>query len=307
VTLARRLSVGFIVICGLWPTAFNAAADRPVAVAVLIAEESPAVRDVLAGFRAGIQASGRSLELKTISVGPTATGTLKDAVGKADVVMALGSAANDVAARELSPLPIVSTLVLQSRDLKHPNVTGVYLEFPVDVELRFMRRILPKSHRVGILFSAGNQERVAQASKIAASLGLDLHQRHVDAPRDLPTALDAFANDVEVLWGIPDAIVLTPETARSILVYAFKQRIAFVGPSASWVRAGALYALDRDYEDIGLQCAQLTLNILGGQPASSLPPVAPRKVLYSINTRTAAQLKIDISPDLRLGASAVVE
>jgi putative tryptophan/tyrosine transport system substrate-binding protein len=305
-TLARRLSVGLVMAC-LWPTDFNATAQRPVAVTVLIAEESPAARQVLAGFRAGIQASGRSLELKTIGVGSTVAGAIREAVGKADVVLALGSAANDLAARELSHVPVVSTLVLQSKDLKRPNITGVSLEFPVDVELRFMRRMLPKNHRVGVLFSAGNRERVAQASKIAGALGLELHQRHVDAPRDLPTALDAFANDVDVLWGIPDAIVLTPETARSILIYAFKQRIAFVGPSASWVRAGALYALDRDYEDIGLQCAELTLTILGGQPASSLPPAAPRKVLYSINSRAASQLKIGIPPALLLGASAIVE
>jgi putative ABC transport system substrate-binding protein len=157
------------------------------------------------------------------------------------------------------------------------------------------------------LYSAANQERVAQAEKVAAALGLDLHARRVDTPKDLPPSLDAFANEVRVLWGIPDAIVLTPETARSILVYAFKQRIAFVGLSASWVRAGAIYALDRDYQDIGVQCAELTLNILAGQHASALPAAPPRKVVYSINKRTAANLKIDIPPDVLRGASSVVE
>ena len=86
-----------------------------------------------------------------------------------------------------------------------------------------------------------------------------------------------------------------------------RNRIPFVGLSQTWVKAGALYALDRDYEDIGAQCGELAVKILQGTSPSALPPVTPRKVVYSINLRTARHMKLDISPGALRDAQAVIE
>ena len=50
---------------------------------------------------------------------------------------------------------------------------------------------------------------------------------------------------------------MTPQTAEPILLSTLKNKIPLVGLSSSWVKAGALYALDRDYVDIGLQSGEL--------------------------------------------------
>ncbi|MFO0732606.1 MAG: ABC transporter substrate binding protein [Nitrospiraceae bacterium] len=65
---------------------------------------------------------------------------------------------------------------------------------------------------------------------------------------------------------------MTPHTAEPILLSTFRNKIPLAGLSTSWVKAGALYALDRDYLDIGSQCGEIAGKILGEptRAASSL-------------------------------------
>jgi putative ABC transport system substrate-binding protein len=88
-------------------------------------------------------------------------------------------------------------------------------------------------------------------------------------------------------------------------LFSFRNRMPFSGLSASWVKAGALYALDRDYEDLGAQCAEMALKVLDGKHAGSIPPARPRKVRYVLNLRTAEHLKLNLPSELVDGAAEV--
>ena len=72
-----------------------------------------------------------------------------------------------------------------------------------------------------------------------------------------------------------------------MLLFSFRQQIPFVGLSDEWVKAGALYALERDYPDLGAQAGGLAVKILGETPPRALPPQTPRTILYDINLKTA--------------------
>ena len=131
--------------------------------------------------------------------------------------------------------------------------------------------------------------------------------RAVETPRALPEALDEITRTADVLWGIPDSLVMTPQTAEPILLSTLKSKIPLVGLSASWVKAGALYALDRDYVDIGLQAGELAGKLLHGTSASSLSPVYPRKVAYVLNLKTASLINHEFPQDLIRGALQVFQ
>jgi putative ABC transport system substrate-binding protein len=100
---------------------------------------------------------------------------------------------------------------------------------------------------------------------------------------------------------------MTPQTAEPILLNTLKSKIPLVGLSTSWVKAGALYALDRDYIDIGLQSGELAGKLLNGASASSLPPAYPRKVAYVLNLKTASLINLDLPEDLIRGALQVFQ
>jgi putative ABC transport system substrate-binding protein len=100
---------------------------------------------------------------------------------------------------------------------------------------------------------------------------------------------------------------MTPQTAEPILLNTLKSKIPLIGLSSSWVKAGALYALERDYVDIGLQSGELAGKLLSGTSADSLPLAYPRKVTYLLNMKTASLMNLEFPQDLIKGALQVFQ
>jgi putative ABC transport system substrate-binding protein len=284
-----------------------------VRIAVIVSQDATPYQEALEGFKRYLDGQGvRSrLEVHALHGDGTQAGEVLQRArqDRADLVLALGSLGTQAASREMRDVPVVAGLILSADDLgKAPNATAVVLEFPVETELRFLQRFLPGQRNIGVLFNPQeNQARIDAAVRVAGVLGLTLYARKVESPRDLPDALNSLTRRADVLWGVADQIVLNPQTVKPILLFSLRNRIPFVGLSATWVKAGALYALDRDYTDIGVQCGEMALKILQGAAPSSIPPVSPRKVVYSVNLKTARLLKLDIQAPVLQAAQAIIE
>ncbi|MBT8461049.1 MAG: ABC transporter substrate-binding protein, partial [Gemmatimonadetes bacterium] len=222
-------------------------------------------------------------------------------------LVTIGSRATRAALEAPGNAPIIACMVVDAQDLQgEPNATGVLLEFPIAMQLEWIRRFSPKSQSIGVLYNPEeNQERIDEAKQAAERLGLRLVAREVRRPQDLPGALDSLAREADLLWGLTDQTVLSRQTAQAILLFSFRNRMPFTGLSASWVKAGALYALDRDYHDLGVQCGEMAMKVMQGRRVSTLPPAVPRKVVYALNLRTADHLKLNLPPELIEGAAEV--
>jgi putative ABC transport system substrate-binding protein len=225
----------------------------------------------------------------------------------ATLVLTLGTAAMQRARQDITTIPIITGLVVSADDFKGAtNVSGVTLEFPVTLQLQWLRRFLPTAKTIGVIYnSKENQRKIEAASRVAQELGLTLESQHVLGARELPTALDTLAKKIDVLWGMVDDLVLTPQTAKHFLLFSFQNRIPFVGLSTAWVKAGALYALDWDYADLGRQCGEMALQVLRGTPVSALHVEMPRKVVYTLNQKTARHMKVEMPEALVRGAREV--
>jgi len=282
-------------------------------IVILVSQEAPPYEEAVAGFRAQLDRQGFKsvVEVVRLKGDAAAAAAAVESVRSrgAGLLLTLGSLGTQTAVRGLRDVPIVAGMVLDDDDLRGAaNATGVILTFPVETELRWLQRLMPGQKNIGVLFNpAENRARIAEAERLAPSLGLVIVSREVQSPRDLPDALVSMANRADVLWGVPDQVVLNPQTVKPILLFSLRNRIPFVGLSAAWVKAGALYALDRDYGDIGAQCAEIAARILQGTRPAALPAVPPRKVTYVINRRTLDLMKIDLDKDLLRGAQATIE
>jgi len=288
------------------------AGGAPPRVAVLVSQDAEPYQAAVDGFRHALEQQGSRAALDVYPLHGDAAGAeaalLKSKNDGAQLLFTLGSLATQAAVRQGGGTPIVAGMILSAEDVAGAgNATGVVLEFPVETEFRWLQKLLPGQRNIGVLFSPENQERVTAAERAAKSVGLTLFARKIESPKDIPDALDGLTRRVDVVWGIPDQVVLTPETVKPILLFSLRNRIPFIGLSSTWVKAGALYALERDYADIGAQCGELALRILQGTPPSALPPAAPRKVLYAVNMKTAKIMKLDIGRDVIAAAKAVVE
>ncbi len=291
----------------------GAPAVRNARIAVIVSHDDAPYKDALAGFQKSVERSGVKSSFQVHSLQGDA-GRARAALEEvrqrgADVVFAIGALAAQTAARGLPGIPIVAGLVLNADDLAGAgNATGVFLDLPPETEFAWLKRILPDQKNVGVLYSpARSQRRVDAAAQAAKAVGLTLHVRGVGSPSEIPDALESLGRRADVLWGIPDPDVINPQTAKPILLFSFRNRIPFVGLSRSWVRAGALYALDRDYADIGEQCGQMALKILQSAPVSAVSPEPARKVVYAVNLRTARHMKLNIPEAIVRGAAEVID
>ncbi len=278
-----------------------------VRVVVLQGAPATAARDLLEGFRKRFDQLGRRVDLTVVDVASDGTARV-GAPAPADLVVALGSRATAVAGSEYRGKPVIAALLARQPSTPDASVTAsVVLEFPIDVELEWMRRILPNARRVGVLYSTEENARlVSRAKDVAKGLGFEIVARRVVAPSEIPGALTSLAGSADVLWGVPDEVVLAPETAKAVLLASLRNRVPFVGLSAQWVRVGAVYALDRDYADLGAQTADLALHVLDGPALKPNDAVRPRKVLYSLNVRSADMMRLTVPPDVIRGANEVV-
>lgn len=294
------------------PFPVHATADEELTV-VVVSPEGATFDDAIAGFGAALASHRIAVRAVRLELGPGGTlagGPLASVVAseRAGLVLALGQGATRLAREARLAVPIVAGLVVDADELRGAdNLTGVYLEFPIERQLERLRAVLPKATAIGIVYDPKQNEGRVRATKVAAAkLGLRVEARPVSAARELPLALSSLANSVSVLLGMPDTLVLTPETAREVLLFSFRNRIPFVGPSASWAKAGAIYALHWDTRDIGRQLGELAADLHAGVPVGSLPPRGPRTEVLTLNGKTADQLGVSFSLDVRSRAQQVL-
>ena len=173
-------------------------------IVVLSGQDLKPYQEVLAGFQQSLTKQGINLSIEVHFLQGNQKKTqevLADVKrNSARLVVTLGSAATQAAVREVSHLPILATMIMSATDIQPaPNATAVLLDFPLDTQLQWLRRIVPGAGTVGILFSPQeNQAKVTAAIRLVKDTGLKLMPQAVDSPRALPDALDNISRTVDV-------------------------------------------------------------------------------------------------------------
>jgi putative ABC transport system substrate-binding protein len=301
------IAVATIVLLGSPILASHAAARERIA--VLVSSSTSPFEEALYGFQAYLAKQGVNADYAVYRLDNSAARAEQalQAIKKngVRVVFTLGSVAAEAAAEKAPDIPAVSCLVLRNDMLAMaPNATGVGLEFPLETQFRWLKAILPKAKTIGVMYTPSeNKKRVEDAARIARRLGLNLDAVEVYTAQDIPSALSTLSKRVDALWGLADRVTLSPQMAKHILLFAFRNKIPFIGPSDAWVKAGALYSLNWDYRDLGSQCGEMALQVLRGKKPKEIPRTSPRKVLYSVNLNTAEQIKVPIPEEIADKAS----
>jgi len=223
-------------------------------------------------------------------------------------IYSLGTSAAEYAQTEFPDYPLVAAMILKDSVIKQKNnQTGILLHFSAEVQLEWVRKFLPEAKRVGILYDpALNSAWVKEVESAAQKTGIEVITFKVSTPKQLISGLKYINKNADVLLAIPDQTVYSGKTAKQVLVYTYRNRIPFVGLSASWVKAGALYALEVDYRDLGRQAAELIKkNLAGTPPETSI--FHPEKIAYSVNSKIIDYLRLEINPDLIKRASRVFD
>jgi len=310
--LTRFRTALVLVLCLTAVPAADCLAAEPVVV-VLGAQTKAQYRQFVEGFKQYLSEQEPTVKFVDISLDKDTQNTdgLRDVVQQNNVAMilTLGSKALRSAVQQDVDRPVIAGLLLDHSELeKNGSASGVVLDYGAETQLSWIHRILPEARTVGVLYNPDKSgHRIAAAKKAAGKLRLKLVAKEVNSPKELPVAMDALFRSVDVLWGMTDPVVLSRQTAKAVLLTSFRNQVPFVAPSSVWVKAGALYSLDWDYRDVGAQSGEMALSVLRGRKLSAMPIQAPRKVRYSLNTRTAEHMNLKLHGKIVDGADQVFE
>jgi len=278
---------------GFSPTALTAD------ILVLQSHDSAPYRQALEGFRNTLTDTGLAL---SYSVHDTSNGTAMWPYPETDrlkLIFTLGTPATRLALAHEAHTPVVAGLLLNTDELRqHRNATGVGLAFPVARQWQWLRRLLPKVRQIVVIYDPEHDRALLpELQKLAQSEQISLALAAAVSPEDLPSVLQNLPAQADAIWVLGGVAAFNASAAvQELLLYSFRNRMPVIGLSAQWVKAGALYALDWDYTDLGRQAADLAAAILqkSAIPAH-LPPLAPRKIRPVFNPKTAEHMKLEIS------------
>ncbi len=229
------------------------------------------------------------------------------------LVITVGTLATEVMLHAPGDVPVIFTMVLypeQSgflRPSSHP-VAGISLDIPLSVQFSYLRQLLPKAQRLGVLYSARETGTIVEAAlKAAAAFGFELHAQEVGSAAEVVDTLSKLLARVDAMWAVADSNVFTTQTTPAIILEALREGVPLFGISTAQVRAGAVLSLSADYADIGRQTAEYVGQVLAGTDLARLPVATPRTTVLTLNEKTAHHLGFSLPSELKAVASEVLQ
>ncbi|GAB4285263.1 MAG: ABC transporter substrate-binding protein [Deferrisomatales bacterium] len=213
-----------------------------------------------------------------------------------DLILAVGATALKQVG-QAGEIPVVYAMVPPPPPGRRPrNATGVEMEIPPARWLESLVHLLPGTKRVGAIYDPERTGRtVARAQAYARSLGVELVALPVASGREVPSALARLAGRVDALWMLPDLTVVTPETARRMLLFSVEHRVPVLTFSERYLKLGAAAALTFDSASMGAQAAEMARRILGGSPVADVPPEPARQVRVLVNRAIEQKLRTPVT------------
>ncbi len=265
-------------------------------VLVLMSYQKPPYQQVISGLKEYFSTQSKPFNLQILVYRNDEDALYEETThSPPDVILTLGKQATTFAAKHYSQVPICACMILDQQLTSQVEHTAVLmLEFPLVTQLQWLKKVFSDSGPVAVLYHPQkNDHDIAEIKSLAQKLKLPIHLVAVDNNRNLPELLTQLPRSISALWSFTNSSILTAQTAKHILLYSFRNRIPLVAHSSQWVKAGALYALERDYADLGRQCGEKIQPLLSSQKKIKILET-PRKILYSINSKTARHMKIEL-------------
>lgn len=160
-----------------------------------------------------------------------------------------------------SPLPTVAILVsnIQVQKNKSSITTSIYANPPLARQVLLALELMGTEQPIGILFK--NKQQLVQYN--IEDVSLETWQRmkislyFSDESESIAHALLPLLANNQALVGIYDNNLYSPENIKTILISAYRQSIPLIGPSAAYLKAGALASTYSNIDDTALRLAEV--------------------------------------------------
>jgi len=211
-----------------------------------------------------------------------------------DLALTFGTKASRLATGSIARTPVIFCMVLDPTGMFHSNTAGIMMEVSPETKLQMIRRILPGARRIGTIYSSETFLAYAKILEECDQMGMSLVAKKVDSENDLAAAVKEISRKSDCLVMLPDTKIFTPASVKAVLLESLRAKFPVIGLSSHYTKAGALFSLDSDYNEVGKQAAEIAVRILRGEDPRNIAPELPRKCRLSVNLAVAQRMGIDI-------------
>ncbi|MGA1843874.1 MAG: ABC transporter substrate-binding protein [bacterium] len=226
-----------------------------------------------------------------------------------DLIYTFGSkVTSEIAGRYTKP-PIVFDIVfdpvgygiIESWDMKQPNLTGASNAVPADIQIEKMREVFGEG-AIGFIYNPADEKSVQLKEAMeryleqAGSILLPFEFRNNFRP--LRSYLERVSNQAVCIY-LPSEWSISKYVSR-IISEGTRRKIPTCVTSISYLRKKALLCISAEYYNVGRMAGALAARILKGDDPADLPvrrPSATDVKLY-INSSTAKRLRMQFPPEL---------
>lgn len=285
-----------------------AAAGDPARVLLLVSGGPEAYRRAESGVRQTL-ATRPELDVQVVRA-EDAQGAL---AGRPDLVVAVGAKAAELA-RKAGERPLVYAMVLDPRalglpapgDPARPAVSGVTMDVGAERQFEAFRRLAPAVRTIGVLHDpALSGPAVRAAAAAARAQGWKLRAVPVRDEGEVLAQARLLLPQVDALWAMADATVLTAANARALILLSLRAGKPVFAVSDGFVRSGALAALSADPEAVGRRAGEIALSLLDAPAGRAFAAEPPPRVSLSVNVATARNLALELPAEVLREADGI--
>ena len=236
---------------------------------------------------------------------------------KVDVIVTVGSAV-PIVRQATTAIPIVFAVGIDPvgsglvASLAHPggNVTGLSIQANelAGKRLEIARALIPRLHRLAIMFNFGNAQPVLEMGETQAAarmLGLDVVPLVIQRAEDIAADFQALNTRADALYVAVDQLMVA--NRASILTSALDARLPTIFSTRDFVKAGALMSYGPSYTERFGRAADYVNKILRGAKPGDLPVDQPTKFELVINLKTAKALGLTIPQSVLVRADEIIQ
>jgi putative tryptophan/tyrosine transport system substrate-binding protein len=217
-----------------------------------------------------------------------------------DLIVTLGLESTEAILNLTKSEAILAVLVQKNPFLglkqSHPErkLTAIFLDHPIGRQLNLVQHLMLPSEQhlpIGVILGPTSSSDRDILQQEAHERHLSLKIIHVNANENPVHSLGLVLNSTSLLFALPDPYVFNPDTARGILLAAFRKKIPLVGYTRTYVSKGALAAVYSTPQQIAKEAAAFILDITE-KPITEYPaPRFPKAFAVTVNQQAARSLE----------------
>ncbi len=220
----------------------------------------------------------------------------------ATLIVAIGGNAAEFIRQQQLHAGLLYTLLPQARfrklglaDRSCPKYQCALLaiEQPLSRQLKIIRQAFGKHRTVGTIIGKYSEARQQEFDSACQLNGLTCVSERIDHAELLPILSEVLARS-DIFLALPDPSVITPQSARTLLLASYQQRIPVVAFSKAFARAGALLAIYTRLDDMASQTATIVVDYLAGKRRFKQDYYPPDRAAIEVNRTVARSLDISL-------------